>query len=275
MDNELNQANGRYPISAITATLCDLMAIPRPKLANEPALDKVIESARKTLGGGKVEKCLVYCPDAVGTFLFDKCRGKFEPVLKIAPIRMPLRAVYPPKTPVCFASMFTGAEPKTHGITQYERPVLKCDTLFDSLVRAGKKTAIVAVADSSIDIIFRGRDIDYFTEKHDEGVTKRVSFLLDDNDYDFILAYHQEYDDALHATSPESEQALKALDNHISSFTEIAEKADNIWKGYNRTFLFAPDHGAHLDPDTQRGDHNQDIAEDMNVEHFFGFAKKG
>jgi hypothetical protein len=33
--------------------------------------------------------------------------------------------------------------------------VLACDTVFDALVRAGKKVAIVAVRDSSIDLIFR------------------------------------------------------------------------------------------------------------------------
>ena len=205
----------------------------------------------------------------------NKYPEKFEPILNVAPIRISLRAVFPPKTPVCFASMFTGAEPEYHGITRYDRPVLNCDTLFDSLVKMEKKTAIVTVADSSIDIIFRGRDIEYYSERYDEDVTNRVLELLDKADYDFILAYHQEYDDALHATSPESGQALEALDRHISSFVEIAEKAGDAWNRYNRAFLFAPDHGAHFDRKKNCGDHSLDIDGDMNVEHFIGFAKKG
>ncbi|MCP4229510.1 MAG: hypothetical protein GY771_05120 [bacterium] len=249
------------------------MAIPPPRLAGESALDAVVRKSRTDFGIPLIEKCLVYCPDAVGTFLFGKYGTEFEPVTCIAPTRVSLRAVFPPKTPVCFASMFTGAEPERHGITQYERPVLDCDTLFDALDRAGKKTAIIAVAGSSIDIIFRGRDVEYYSEEYDVDVTNRTLHILDTSDFDFILVYHQEYDDALHATSPESEHALAAFVNHISTFNELAKKANAKWSKYDRAYVFAPDHGAHYNRNEDRGDHGLDIDEDMNVEHFFGFAK--
>ena len=45
---------------------------------------------------------------------------------------------------------------------KYDKPVLRCETIFDSLVNAGKKVAIVAVRNSSIDSIFRERTIDYY-----------------------------------------------------------------------------------------------------------------
>ena len=68
--------------------------------------------------------------------------------------------------------------------------------------------AIVAVADSSIDRIFRNRNIDYFSEIYDKQVTSRTIQLIKANVHDFIVAYHQEYDDALHRSTPESKQVF-------------------------------------------------------------------
>ncbi len=35
-------------------------------------------------------------------------------------------------------TMYTGAQPAVHGITAYAKPVIKIDTIFDALIRAGK-----------------------------------------------------------------------------------------------------------------------------------------
>ena len=45
-----------------------------------------------------------------------------------------------PVTPVCFGTMYTGAQPAVHGIQKYEKPVIQIDTIFDALIRAGKMT---------------------------------------------------------------------------------------------------------------------------------------
>ena len=126
--------------------------------------------------------------------------GASNYVVSASDVQVELRSMTPPKTPVCFASMFTGAPPEVHGIRKYERPVLTCDTLFDALARAGKRAAIVAVRDCSMDIIFRSRPIDYFTEDYDPQVTERALELVRDGNHDFIVAYNQEYDDTLHRT---------------------------------------------------------------------------
>jgi predicted AlkP superfamily pyrophosphatase or phosphodiesterase len=169
--------------------------------------------------------------------------------------------------------MFTGAPPHVHGIQKYERPVLQCDTIFDALIRAGKKVAIVAVENSSIDLIFRNRELDYYSEEYDAQVTDRALELLDSGKHDFILAYHQEYDDTLHKTTPRSPEALQAMKNHIQSFDRIARAFNDSWKSYNRVILFASDHGAHIDRDTGKGTHGEDIPEDMHIQHFLGIRK--
>src|SRR6185295_19558254 len=50
------------------------------------------------------------------------------------------------------------------------------------------------VENFSIDLIFRNRRIDYFTETHDEEVVERTLNLVAADHHDFIRAYQQEYD---------------------------------------------------------------------------------
>jgi len=259
-------------ITSFTPTICGLLGILPPVISDGNVIEIVIRTAQGEFEGKLLSKCLVYTPDAIGTILYRKYESYFEPILRHAPLTVPLQSVIPPKTPVCFASMFTGALPEVHGIRVYEKPVLTCDTIFDALGRAGKCAAIVAVEDSSIDRIFRERPIDYFSEKYDEQVTQRVITLLEANKHDFILAYHQEFDDALHVTTPESPQALRAMRNHIKSFDVLAIACQEHWRDTNRLIVFAPDHGAHIDPATGKGTHSENIAEDMEVTHFFGFG---
>lgn len=169
--------------------------------------------------------------------------------------------------------MFTGAAPDQHGIRKYEKPVLQCDTLFDALQRAGKRVAIVSVKGSSIDLIFRGRAIDYYSETYDPDVTKRVISLMKADRHEFILAYHQEYDDAMHKTGPFTEEALQAAKNNVRAFVSMNGAFDEYWQRYNRMVAFVPDHGGHMDDALGRGTHGADIAEDMELKHFYGFRR--
>lgn len=259
-------------IQAVTPTLCCLLGLDPPALCAVPALDHVLVAARACLGGARIERCLVYAPDAIGDHLQAGCPELFAEVARLAPTLAPMRAVFPPKTPVCFASMFTGAPPADHGIRKYERPVLQCDTLFDALVRAGRRVAIVAVAESSIDQIFRGRDLDYFAETDDGDVTARAIALIAADRHEFILAYHQEYDDLLHETTPFSDAAILAFRHHVGAFGELIEAAENSWARHHQMVVFAPDHGAHVDPETLTGTHGDDIPQDMELRHFYRFA---
>lgn len=184
-------------------------------------------------------------------------------------VSVALRSVTPPKTPVCFASMFTGAGPEVHGIRRYEKPVLGCDTIFDALGRAGRRVAIVAVRESSIDLIFRDRPIDYFSEPDDLSVTGTALSLMESDSHDFILAYQQGYDDLLHSGDPFGPAARKAVEGHLDAFEALVHGSDVFWRDFNRASAFAPDHGAHLDPDSGSGDHGLDCSEDMEVEHFW------
>ena len=253
-------------IRSVTPTVCRLLHVPPPRLSSALPLPLAHEPPRRP-----VERALIYCPDAIGAALLREHPEFIERLLLSAPTVVRLRSMLPPKTPVCFASMFTGALPEAHGIEGPVRPVLTGDTLFDALVRAGRRVAIVAVKDSSIDLIFRNRPLDYFAEEYDPAVTTRALRLLAADRHDLIVAYHQEYDDTLHRLSSRCPEAIAAATRHVDSFAALAAAARQAWAGRPGLAWFAPDHGAH-DIDG-RGTHGNDIPDDMDLTHFISFGR--
>ena len=262
-------------IGSLTPTVCGLFRVAPPALASEPMLSSIEARSREALGDDPIERCLVYCPDALGEQVWTRSSMSVTAMLEHYPHRVRVASVVPPITPVCFASVFTGAPPEKHGIRKSERPVLTCDTLFDAFLRAGKRVAIAAVHDSSIDLIFRNRAIDYFSEEYDPEVNDRVLRLLDADAHDLVVAYHQEYDDQLHRTQPFSEQCLRALSNHVDSAGLLAAAARSAWSTRHHALVVAPDHGAHFDEARGVGDHGLDIPEDMHVSHWYGIYSGG
>jgi len=261
-------------IGGVTKTVCDLFGIECDDGSPEASFPAVVESAR-ALGIDRCERVLLYAPDAIGLHLCAAFPEVIHPVDQEAPIVVRVQSVIPPVTPVCFATMFTGQPPSVHGIRRYEKPVLRSRTLFDRLIEAGKRVAVVAVSQSSIDRMFCDRALDYFSEKYDPEVTERTLRLLESDRHDFILAYHQEYDDTLHRTGPRAEEAIMAMQRHVDSFVLLAQAVERSWGTHHRMLGFVPDHGGHVDPVTGKGTHGADTPEDMDVQHFFGVFRRG
>lgn len=161
--------NKNITIRSLTPTVTRFFGLPTPKSSTDVCIQRMIKAA-KELNILRIEKCLVFCPDAIGKVILEKNIGTINRIKAAAPIEVFVKSVFPPVTPVCFASMFTGLSPDEHGIKAYQRPILECETLFDILISNAIKVAIVAVRNSSIDLIFRGRDIDYYSEKYDKEV---------------------------------------------------------------------------------------------------------
>lgn len=255
-------------ITSVAATVLKAFGLPEGCLA--PGAAPADARVTAAIPAGGVKKMLIYAPDAIGRLIVEKLPAEFRALEAAAPLKVSLQSVFPPKTPVCFASMFSGLPPEGHGIRRYEKPVLACRTIFDVLPERGVRTAIVAVKDSSIDLIFRGRGVSYFSEPCDRDVTARALELIAGGAHDCVLAYHQRYDDLLHDSDPWNASALEAAREHVKSFLELAAAADKGWGGLPRALLFAPDHGAHTAADG-KGTHGDDIPDDMDVFHFWGF----
>ena len=256
-------------IASVTPTLCRLFRVPPPSVCSEKPIGLHLEHAALPL----VTRALVFVADAIGTHLVKSDEKAFVPVIEHAPLRIEVRSVMPSITPVCMASMFTGAPPEVHGNRTTERRVLSCDTIFDAFARVGKKIAVATVLGSSIDLIFRNRPMDVFAEAYDPEVAERALALLEKNEHDLILVYQQEFDDRMHATTPHSPEALAALHRHVDAFAVLASAAHARWSGSVHAIAFLSDHGVHVDPKTGHGDHGSDLPEDLEVTHFWGIHR--
>lgn len=258
-----------YSMTGVAAAIAQSLGIQPPRSAGEP-LAPVCDMAERLCRGRKAGRALLYNPDAVAMWLYRKYAREFGPVLKHTELSLPLRTVFPPVTPVCFASMYTGAFPEVHGLTKpREKPVVPVDSLFDALAREGRRTAIVAVEGSSMSKIYLGRGIDYFILPYDGEVVEKALELIQRNEHDVLAVYNQEYDDRMHQTQPESPEALQAMRNHIAAFALLAGAVEAHWAGFDTLIGFMTDHGVHLGEDG-RGTHGENIAEDLNVMHFYG-----
>ena len=176
-------------LDTLCAALCYAIDIEPPKHAAAPneALVRFVDEA---FGGQKCDRLFMYNPDAVAQWLFEKYEYLFQEVMDRSQLQLPLRSPMPPVTPVCFGTMYTGAQPEVHGILKYEKPVITIDTLFDALLRAGKKPAIVSTAGDSLSRIFLEREMDYFIYDTVEQVNAKAAELILRDEHDFILVYN-------------------------------------------------------------------------------------
>ena len=186
-----------------------------------------------------------------------------------------MATVMPSVTPVCFGTIYTGAQPAVHGIQKYEKPVLKIDTIFDALLRAGKKPVIVAYGECSISQIFLERNMDYFVYESVEQVNAKAAELIIKDEYDFYVVYNGDYDAYMHVDNPEGMRPLGALRANCSAYTMFCELIANHWQQHNSVVAFAMDHGCHYKVTKPGGTHGLDIPEDMEIVHFYKtFPKK-
>ncbi|MFC2822024.1 MAG: hypothetical protein ACTTJW_00670 [Sphaerochaeta sp.] len=257
-----------YSVTQMVATLCEVLGVEKPFQAAS-SIPMAKDWLTDRLQGRKADRILVYNPDCIGDWHWRKYPEIFIPVVKAAPLAVPVSTVSPSWTPVCFGSMYTGVLPPVHGIRCYTKPVITVDSFFDALPRAGKKAALVAVKDSSMAKIYLNRPIDYFIEDYDTQATEKALSLIREDKYDVICVYNQEYDDLIHRTTPESSYAINAMRNHTQAFDSLTNAVRKYWKGHDSVVVFAPDHGNHYDWDGH-GNHGEYREEDININHFYG-----
>jgi len=253
-------------ISSVCATVLRLLEVEIPAEIETPN-EELIKLA------GKVDRVVLYNPDAVAWWLYEKYPQYFESVKKCSDIDIKLRSVMPSVTPVCFATMYTGLMPEKHGIQKYEKPVLKVDTMFDYLLKAGKKVAIVSTAGDSISKIFLERNMDYFIYPNKTLVNIKAEQLIKKDAYDVIVIYNGDYDSTMHANGPEHKKSLTHLQQNVKTYDRLVKLINKTYKDKKVFYGFCPDHGCH-EIDGNRGSHGLDMEEDMNIVHFYGVNKR-
>lgn len=259
-------------LTGVAGAAAAALDVEPPRSAASP-LETVVKGAERAFRGEKADRVLLYNPDAVALWLYQKYTPFFQEIMLRTQLAIPLRSVMPSVTPVCFASMYTGAMPAVHGIQAYEKPVLRTDTLFDALIRAGKRPAIVSTEGDSISKIFLEREMDYFLYQTPEECNQKALELIAEDRHDLITVYNGDYDAAMHRCSPEGEQALETLRRNAAAFAELSDAAERCWGGHNTLTAFAPDHGCH-EIDGRLGSHGLEMEADMNIIHFYGFQPR-
>ena len=255
----------------LAPTVCALFGAPEPADNGGVPLAPVIERAKELFGAAdKLEKLLIYCPDAVGEVHYGKHPELLSRVEKLADLKMLSSTIFPSVTPGCFCTIFSGSSPEVHGFKKWEQRIVTVETIFDILPAAGKSVAIVA-KDSSMARIFRDRKIDYYTVRSDEIAKRITSRLIAEDEYDVIVSYVWSFDHFGHHNGPDSPEALGALEFIVETFEEYVDLTEKHWKQYDRAVIFAPDHGNHR-VDEKTGSHGKDIPEDMLVNHFYRLA---
>jgi len=257
----------RFALKHFAATIARCMSLPLPD-TYAPAIGWVSDILTSRMGG-PADRVVLYHADAVGHYIWQKYTHLFAPVYTHTCMAVPFVSTVESLTPVAHASMYTGLDPEGHGIRTYERPQLTCDTLFDRLIESGKRTAIIAMTDSTFLHIFKGRNLDYFEVRNAAEIQKKALELIAGDQYDVISIHTFEYDDAAHAYGPESKEALNAVSIEAEVFSRIAQALEKHSAKHRTLLAYSPDHGQHL---TQggAGAHGSELIEDMNIVHFFG-----
>ena len=194
-------------ITQTAATVAALMGFSMPTSADEPN-GMVLDAARARLGDRPVQRALLYNPDAIALWLYQKYTPLFAETVRNACMARPVRSGMPTVTPVCFASMYAGLEPEAHGIRSYVKPVLQVPTLFDAAIDAGRRPIIISTEGDSISKIFLNRKMDYLFCKTPDDCNAHALDVLRRNEHDLVVVYNGNYDAQMHRTGPESREAL-------------------------------------------------------------------
>ena len=270
---ELKEAKefNKICITQTASTICALLGIPSHEGA-APPIPEVLGKARETFGGLPCDRVFFYNPDAIAMWIYDKYRNYFAELEKRTALKLPELSVVPPVTPVCFGSMYTGLKPREHGILKYEKPVLRVRTVFDDVVAAGKKAAIVSTAGDSISKIFLERPVDYFIYPSKKECNEKAMELIVEDRHNLIVLYNGDYDYQMHRHTPEGRRALRALQENIETFNSICGRIEECWDSHRCAATFAPDHGCHRTC-LFLGSHGVEEPCDMNILHFYGFFR--
>lgn len=264
MNDHLNELS----LDTICGALSEIIGIPAPEKAAAPA-EALVNFAMQAFQGKHADRIFMYNPDAIAQWIYEKYPAFFTEVKERTGIEMPFRSVMPSVTPVCFGTMYTGAQPEVHGILKYERPIIRIDTFFDALIRAGKKPAIVANSACSLAKIYLERDMDYYFFDNVSQVNAKTAELILEDKYDVLIVYNGNYDSTMHKNGPEAPISLGALKANVETFALFSTMIQNHWQHHNTLMGFAMDHGCH-EIDDQCGSHGLDMPEDLNITHFYG-----
>ena len=262
-------------LDTVCAALAYAVGIEPPAAAAEKnfELSNYIE---KVFEGEKADRVILFHNAAIAEWIYEKYGDYFTVEEKRSGIDLFLSAPIPSITPTGLATMFSGVQPEVHGIQKYEKPVLSIETLFDALIKAGKKPALVSYGKCSLGRLFLERDMDYynFTPGAISDVNAKALELILKDEHDFIVFFNGNYDSVMHKLGPENPRALAELRviNHV--FAILSNMVRTHLSHRNTLIGLTSDHGCH-EIDGGRGSHGSQMPADINIVHLYrGYPRR-
>ena len=259
-------------LDTLCAALCYAMGVTPPAHAAQ-ANSTLTDYVDQMLQGKKADRILMYNPDAVAQWISEKYPQLLLEMTNLTELSIPFSTVMPSVTPVCFGTMYTGAQPEVHGIQAYIKPVIAIDTIFDAMLRAGKKCVIISTPSASMSRIFLERDMDYIIAENDDAANAAAVRVILEDKHDFVVVYNGNYDHVMHYSGPESLDSLSELRANTHAFRMLTDLVRTQWSHHNTLVGFAMDHGCHpvekvgADGTYYLGSHGKYIPEDINIVH--------
>ena len=271
---ETGSAINKDSLDTVCAALAYAMGIEAPRFAARRN-DALASYVDEVFGGERADRVVMYNPDAIAQWVYQTYPEYLAQTKQYTDKEIYLSTVMPSVTPVCFGTMYTGAQPDVHGIRKYEKPVITIDTIFDRLIAAGKRVALITYGGCSLGRIYLTRNMDYyhFDKGGIEAVNAKAMEVILRDEHDFIVIYNGNYDKIMHKSGPESASALAELRINDHVFGMISNLIKTHWGHHNTLVGFAMDHGCH-EIDGGCGSHGLDMPEDLNIVHFYkGYAR--
>jgi predicted AlkP superfamily pyrophosphatase or phosphodiesterase len=250
-------------LTCVAPTAAHALGLPRPRDAEGEPLEQVVADLTPC------PRLAIVILDGLGMATWRAAREHTPVLNEIARRRLvELRSVVPPVTPVCLATIGTGASPKTHGIQEREDP-FKAETIFEVVRQAGRTSGVAGGAiTSSTRVLGRWSDVTRRVgsegEEREDLILAAGLRIVEDDQPDLFFTQFLSVDSVSHKHgpfTPAAAAAAGALDRRFGRLLEGLRR-----RGYG--VLAVADHGQHpIEPPVKgkSGWHDGSVEEDMIV----------
>jgi predicted AlkP superfamily pyrophosphatase or phosphodiesterase len=247
----------------VAPTAAQVLGLPRPREAQGEALEQVVGDLRG------LQRLAIVILDGLGMATWRAAHDRTPVLNRLAGGHLvELRSVRPPVTPVCLATIGTGAAPETHGVREREDP-FQAETVFEVVREAGRTSGVAGgAACSATRVLGRWSDVTRRLggkdgDRDDLILAASLRIVAEDRP-DLFFTQFVALDSASHKHGPFTPQAAEAAERLDARFGRLL--AGLREGGYG--ILALADHGQHpIDPPRsgKRGWHDGSVEEDMVV----------
>ncbi len=198
---------GRVDMRFLAPTVCEVFGVRKPQSCEGGALPEIVRDM------GHPRRLVTVVLDGLGTEALEAHADSCPNLRSISRLHyLEIRAVRPPKTPVNFATMATGASQRVHGVSEKTDP-LRVETIFRVLEESGISTCVAGRQSGSPAHLFSGlaRHRAIAGTNTDAEVLELVLDALRHRKPGFTLVQFLDIDEAEHEAGPFGEAVRDAV----------------------------------------------------------------